>query len=187
MRGVFHLCGVLRVVVCKTCLCDWYSPMAPRNTSPSARARGKKGCPLDSKPKNWVKTRKRVSHMKPGCFQRPASGLGPGAREATHKPFEIHSLVCHPPSVSWPWALKPGILGLLFQVPVCKVREPYVGYELFAPQGEAALGFALPPDCGSLCCIVGFMVRLCLSLSYLLWSGFSLGLPLLWRACSASF
>ena len=61
MRGVFRLCGVLRVVVSKTCLCDCYSPMAPRNTSPSARARGKKGCPLDSKPKNWVKTRKRVS------------------------------------------------------------------------------------------------------------------------------
>ena len=49
--------------------------------------------------------------MKPGCFQGAASALGPGACEATHKPFENRSLVCQTPRVSWPWALKPDILG----------------------------------------------------------------------------
>ena len=39
--------------------------------------------------------------------------------------------------------------GLIFQLPVLKIGLPNVGYEPFAPQGEA-LGFEFPPDCGSL-------------------------------------
>lgn len=90
-------------------------------------------------------------HIKPGCFQRAVSLLGPGAGKSAHRSF--NSSVCHNPMCFV--GLSPidfqsqTFWGLIFQVPVLKDGVPDVGYEPFVPQGEA-LGFEFPPDYGSL-------------------------------------
>lgn len=94
-------------------------------------------------------------HIKPGCFPRAASALGPEAGESAcipfRSPFSIHHSTVGLVGTG-PISLQNQMFWrLIFQGPILKVRVPDMRYLMnSASQGQAP-GFGFLPECGSLC------------------------------------
>lgn len=127
------------------------------------------GSPILSSLLNALKLAKSLFHINSECFSKGPSALGCGAGESVWEPIRSCFSVCHIlkglMSISLIDLQSQMFWGLIAQVLVLKVRAPDVRFKPLPSQGEP-LCFEFPPDCGSPCLGVGFMGRLCLSLSY---------------------